>query len=68
MYENFVEEIDAIDNGVSQTEEKPRYFHCIFEAWEILGTFVPHFVDFSDEIICTHFQEVHNVTFLCLIV
>ncbi|XP_072014533.1 LOW QUALITY PROTEIN: MYG1 exonuclease-like [Amphiura filiformis] len=25
MYENFVEEIDAIDNGVSQTEEKPKY-------------------------------------------
>ena len=24
MYENFVEEIDAIDNGVSQTDEKPR--------------------------------------------
>ena len=24
MYENFVEEIDAIDNGVSQTEEKPK--------------------------------------------
>ncbi|XP_069509426.1 MYG1 exonuclease isoform X2 [Ambystoma mexicanum] len=25
MYENFVEEIDAIDNGISQCDEEPRY-------------------------------------------
>ncbi|KAM9320955.1 MYG1 exonuclease [Gastrophryne carolinensis] len=25
MYENFIEEIDAIDNGVSQYDEEPRY-------------------------------------------
>ncbi|XP_070565461.1 MYG1 protein C27H6.8-like [Ptychodera flava] len=24
-YENFIEEIDAIDNGISQSDEKPRY-------------------------------------------
>ena len=24
VYENFMEEIDAIDNGISQTDEKPR--------------------------------------------
>ena len=24
MYENFVEEVDAIDNGINQTDEKPR--------------------------------------------
>lgn len=25
VYENFVEEIDAIDNGISQWDEEPRY-------------------------------------------
>ncbi|XP_072163114.1 MYG1 exonuclease-like isoform X1 [Diadema setosum] len=25
VYENFMEEVDAIDNGVDQTEEKPKY-------------------------------------------
>lgn len=25
MYENFIQEIDAIDNGVSMTDEEPRY-------------------------------------------
>ncbi|XP_077978339.1 MYG1 exonuclease-like [Glandiceps talaboti] len=25
VYENFIEEIDAIDNGISQSDEKPRY-------------------------------------------
>lgn len=25
MYENFMEEIDAIDNGINQTEQEPRY-------------------------------------------
>ncbi|CAE1303947.1 UPF0160 protein,UPF0160 protein MYG1, mitochondrial,UPF0160 protein C694.04c,UPF0160 protein C27H6.8,UPF0160 protein YER156C [Acanthosepion pharaonis] len=25
IYENFVEEIDGIDNGINQTEEKPKY-------------------------------------------
>ncbi|XP_071795449.1 MYG1 exonuclease-like [Asterias amurensis] len=25
VYENFMEEIDAIDNGISQTDENPRY-------------------------------------------
>jgi len=25
VYENFVEEVDAIDNGVDQTDEEPRY-------------------------------------------
>ena len=24
VYENFVEEVDAIDNGIHQTDEKPR--------------------------------------------
>jgi uncharacterized UPF0160 family protein len=26
LYENFVEEVDAIDNGIDATDEKPRYF------------------------------------------
>ena len=25
VYENFMEEVDAIDNGVNQTDEKPRW-------------------------------------------
>ncbi|KAK7098852.1 hypothetical protein V1264_003075 [Littorina saxatilis] len=25
VYENFVEEVDAIDNGINQTDEEPRY-------------------------------------------
>lgn len=25
VYDNFMEEVDAIDNGIDQTEEKPRY-------------------------------------------
>ena len=25
IYEMFIEEIDAVDNGISQTEGKPRY-------------------------------------------
>lgn len=24
IYENFIQEIDAIDNGISQTDEEPR--------------------------------------------
>ncbi|KAL0868295.1 hypothetical protein ABMA27_007825 [Loxostege sticticalis] len=28
VYENFIEEIDAIDNGVPMTEEEPRYKIC----------------------------------------
>ena len=31
LYEHFVEEIDAIDNGVNQFEGEPRYefIHCV---------------------------------------
>jgi uncharacterized UPF0160 family protein len=29
VYEFFVEEIDAVDNGVNQTDGKPRYKLCI---------------------------------------
>ena len=25
IYENFIQEIDAIDNGISQSDEEPRY-------------------------------------------
>ena len=25
VYENFVEEVDAIDNGINATDEEPRY-------------------------------------------
>ena len=25
IYENFIQEIDAIDNGISQCDEEPRY-------------------------------------------
>ena len=30
VYENFVEEIDAIDNGISTSDEKPR---CVLERF-----------------------------------
>ena len=25
VYENFVQEVDAIDNGINQTDSEPRY-------------------------------------------
>ena len=28
IYENFIQEIDAIDNGISQSEEEPRQVNC----------------------------------------
>lgn len=28
IYENFIQEIDAIDNGISQSDEEPRYVNC----------------------------------------
>ncbi len=33
-YEFFIEEVDAIDNGVNQTDEKPRYWYM---DWRFLG-------------------------------
>jgi len=39
MYENFVEEVDAIDNGINQTEEKPRwdFYNQFFKSFRVLN-------------------------------
>lgn len=34
IYENFIQEIDAIDNGISQSDEKPRYRNCLLFVYD----------------------------------
>lgn len=39
IYENFIQEIDAIDNGISQSDEEPRYKNCLLFVydWPVKG-------------------------------
>jgi len=34
IYENFIQEIDAIDNGISQSDEEPRYRNCLLFVYD----------------------------------
>lgn len=50
IYENFVEEIDGIDNGINQTEEKPKY-HISTSISKRVARLNPHWnqEDFDEE-------------------
>lgn len=42
VYENFVQEIDAIDNGVDQYDGEPRYFIYLYLLYELFYWYFHH--------------------------
>lgn len=38
VYENFIEEIDGVDNGVNQYDGEPRYFKLVYIFVQIVAT------------------------------